>query len=75
MGEESPLLGEQRNIKVDDASSETLTGSQSADEEDLLDPDRANQQVGQGRGFFIVLSLWGLIFLQGELFCGSIDFG
>lgn len=63
MGEESPLLGEQRNIKVDDASSETLTGS-GADEEELLDPDRANQQVGKGRGFLIVLSLWGLIFLQ-----------
>lgn len=66
MGEESPLLGEQINIKADDASSKTLTGS-GADEE-LLDPNRANQQVGKGRGFLIVLSLWGLIFLQGELF-------
>ncbi|KUJ11835.1 MFS general substrate transporter [Mollisia scopiformis] len=63
-GEQSSLLGEQRNIKVDDASSETLTGSQGADEEELVDPDRANQQVGRGRGMLIVLSLWGLIFLQ-----------
>ncbi len=65
-GEETPLLGEQGNIKTDDASSKTLTARQGADEEELLDPDRANQQVGRGRGTLIILSLWGLIFLQGE---------
>ncbi len=64
-GEETPLLREQGNIKGDDASSKTLTASQGVDEEELLDPDRANQQVGRGRGILIILSLWGLIFLQG----------
>lgn len=68
-GEQTPLLGEQRGLKPDDESSETITGSQ-GDEEELLDPDRANQQVGRGRGILIVLSLWGLIFLQGEfIYC------
>ncbi|KAE8448092.1 hypothetical protein EG329_009857 [Mollisiaceae sp. DMI_Dod_QoI] len=63
-GEETPLLREQGNIKGDDASSKTLTARQGVDEEELLDPDRANQQVGRGRGILIILSLWGLIFLQ-----------
>ena len=57
-GEESPLL------RDDDRSSGTLRDSQQDDEE-LADPDKANQHVGTGRGLLICLSVWGLIFLQG----------
>jgi hypothetical protein len=57
-GEESPLL------RDDDRSSDTLRGSQQGDEE-VADPDKANQHVGTGRGILICLSVWALIFLQG----------
>lgn len=34
--------------------------------EGIADSGKANQQVGRIRGLLIILSLWGLIFLQGE---------
>ena len=66
-GEETPLLREQiRGVSGDDRSSETLTDAQrSGDEEEIEDLDKANQDVGQVRAVLIILSLWGLIFLQG----------
>lgn len=66
-GERSPLLGQARRTQVegDESSSSTLTRG---DEEEIEDVDKANQQVGRGRGLLIILSLWGLIFLQGVLF-------
>jgi hypothetical protein len=56
-GEESPLLGDE--ISFGSRNDSTV------DEEG--NADKANQQVGRRRGVFIVLSLWGLIFLQGML--------
>ena len=62
--EETPLLREDnRGGLGDDGSEETL--AETGDEEELLDPDRANQHVGRGRGLLIILSVWALIFLQG----------
>lgn len=70
VGEETPLLREQaRSLDGGDGSSETLTDAQRrGDEEDLVDSDKANQQVGRLRGSLIIFSLYGLIFLQGKLF-------
>jgi hypothetical protein len=67
VGEQTPLLREHTGSVVgDDGSSETLTDAQRrSDEEELVDADKANQQVGKARGFLIIFSLWGLIFLQG----------
>lgn len=67
-GEETPLLSEQaRREDLDDRSSETLTDSSRAgDEEEVIDSNKANQHVGRRRGLLIILSLWGLIFLQGR---------
>ena len=67
-GEESPLLGNRR----DDASEETLmneSGGGMGDDEEVLNGDKANQSVGRMRGVFIILSVFGLIFLQGMLSC------
>jgi hypothetical protein len=62
--EETPLLRDDtREGLGDDGSEETLAGR--GDEEILLNPDRAKQHVGRGRGFLIILSVWALIFLQG----------
>lgn len=59
--EETPLLGgDEGRGDGDDGSSEMLTHGE-------VDIDKANQQVGSGRGFLIVLSFYGLIFLQGKL--------
>lgn len=68
-GDESPLMRAQEvGLAEDDGSSGTLTDSQRrSDLDELEDLDKANQQVGRGRGLLIILSLWGLIFLQGEL--------
>ncbi len=67
VGEDTPLLREQAgSIGGDDRSSETLTDAQGRGEEDLEDANKANQQVGRLRGLLIILSLWGLIFLQGR---------
>ena len=67
--ETTPLLiDESRAESQDDASSETLTGSQGRDprdEEGWEDDDKANQPVGRGRGVLIILSLSCLMFLQG----------
>jgi hypothetical protein len=62
-GERSPLLVQQR---IYDDSSETLSASQGGEEEEESDIHKANQQVGRRRGILIILSLWGLIFLQGK---------
>jgi hypothetical protein len=69
--EETPLLGEGRPRSVGsrsiDISSDTLTDSSGrGDEEELENDDKANQHVTRWRGSLIILSLWGLIFLQGE---------
>jgi hypothetical protein len=63
--EETPLLRDGSRERIDDDRSEE-TLAESGDEEELLNPDRANQHVGRGRGFLIILSVWALIFLQGE---------
>ena len=67
-GEETPLLREQRSVNGDGGSEETLTDPRRASDEERMDEDddKANQQVGSGRGLLIILSLWGLIFLQGK---------
>lgn len=65
-GEETPLLrGEERSGVRDDGSSGTLTEEQRSIGEDVVDPNKANQHVGKVRGLLIILSLFGLIFLQG----------
>ena len=67
--ERTPLLNERSAPRAqDDESDATLLdseeiGSQSNETED---DDSANQSVGKGRGILIILSLWGLIFLQGR---------
>ncbi|PSS27452.1 hypothetical protein M430DRAFT_79706, partial [Amorphotheca resinae ATCC 22711] len=40
------------------------------DEEQQVDRNQANQQVGRTRGLLIILSLWGLIFLQASNMSG-----
>ncbi|KAH9223765.1 major facilitator superfamily domain-containing protein [Leptodontidium sp. 2 PMI_412] len=72
VGEETPLLREQaRSLDGGDGSSETLTDAQRrGDEEDLVDSDKANQQVGRLRGSLIIFSLYGLIFLQASNMSG-----
>lgn len=68
-GEGTPLLGEHRRSGSDDGSEETLTDRRVRVDEESVDEDddKANQQVGRVRGLLIILSLWGLIFLQGTL--------
>ncbi|OWO92746.1 hypothetical protein B2J93_6776 [Marssonina coronariae] len=75
VGEETPLLNEQNeqdgSAYRDDGSSETLTDwPRRADEEELGDSDTANQHVGGKRAVLIILSLWGLIFLQASNMSG-----
>ncbi|KAK0116633.1 hypothetical protein ONS96_012488 [Cadophora gregata f. sp. sojae] len=72
LGEETPLLRDQAsNLVGDDGSSETLTDAQRrGDEEEIVDVDKANQQVGKARGALIIFSLWGLIFLQASNMSG-----
>ncbi|KAG4411131.1 hypothetical protein IFR04_015730 [Cadophora malorum] len=72
VGEETPLLREQaRSLAGDDSSSETLTDAERrGDEEDVVEADKANQQVGRVRGSLIIFSLWGLIFLQASNMSG-----
>ena len=65
--EATPLLSsEPRSIDQDDGSSDTLTDSRRRDEEEAENEDKANQHVGRVRGLFIMLSLCGLMFLQGK---------
>jgi hypothetical protein len=73
--EETPLLRGQRREISDDRSEETLTdGERRGDEESVdADDDKANQQVGRGRGLLIILSLWGLIFLQGKFSFNDVE--
>jgi len=67
-GEETPLLSEQRESHgVDISETSTRPDGVERDEENLIDSGKANQYVGKTRGAFIILSLWGLIFLQGML--------
>lgn len=51
----------------DDASSFTFTDPSGSPEEEVDDVDKANQYVGSLRGVFIMLSLCGLMFLQGTV--------
>jgi hypothetical protein len=65
--EATPLLSDEpRSINQDDDSSDTLTDSRRGDEEEAEDEDKAKQHVGRIRGLFIMLSLCGLMFLQGK---------
>ena len=71
--EQTPLLIDPpRSIERDDGSSATLTDSRRRDEEDGEDEDKANQHVGRARGSLIMLSLCGLMFLQGVSFIHGI---
>jgi hypothetical protein len=65
--EETPLLRERRREASDVGSEEALTERRGSDDDECVDEDhdKANQQVGKWRGMLIVLSLGGLIFLQG----------
>ena len=67
--ENTPFLGDQRRQDSDGSSEETLADSQRTGDEESAEgvDDKANQHVGRGRGLLIILSLWGLIFLQGKL--------
>ena len=72
-GERAPLLRDTVRIvreDMDNGSEETLMDERERDvgdaEEGEDDHRKANQQVGRGRGFLIMLGLWGLIFLQGQ---------
>lgn len=69
-GEETPLLREQRRYRSDNVSEDTLADPRTTSDEESAeeDADKANQQVGRGRGLLIILSVWGLIFLQGMFF-------
>ena len=73
LGEETPLLREQRREGSENGSEETLTNARGSGDEEIAgeDEDKANQLVGRGRGFLIILSLWGLIFLQGNVRSGT----
>jgi hypothetical protein len=71
--EETPLLiDEPRIIDQDDGSSDTLTDSRRRDEEEAEDEDKANQHVDRIRGLFIMMSLCGLMFLQGRFLTSEI---
>ena len=63
IGEETPLLRDARS-ETDDGSDSTLLDARESHDE--LEEGKANQQVGKVRALLIILSLWGLIFLQGE---------
>lgn len=67
--EEAPLLIERRRVASQDDRLETLTNpSARSDEENVEeeeDSDKANQHIGRVRALLVMLSLWGLIFLQG----------
>jgi hypothetical protein len=70
--EATPLLIDESRFdgqyNSDDGRSETLTDSRRSDEEEAEeDDDKANQHVARGRGLLIMLSLCGLMFLQGML--------
>ena len=65
-GEDTPLLEGSTRRGSEDGSEETLTDHHERDREVEEDGDKANQQVGRMRGLLIILSLWGLIFLQGQ---------
>jgi hypothetical protein len=70
--EEAPLLRERRrsDTDADDGSLEALTNprGRSHEEEGVEeDMDKANQHIGRVRTLLVILSLWGLIFLQGKL--------
>ncbi|TVY47930.1 Efflux pump [Lachnellula occidentalis] len=67
--EETPLLREDDRQGLDDGGSEQ-TLAETGDEEELRDPDRANQHVGRRRGLLICLSVWALIFLQASNMSG-----
>ena len=70
------MIDEPRSIERDDGSSDTLTDSRRRDEEEeeeeAEDEDKANQHVGNVRGLLIMLSLTGLMFLQGKSFMSGV---
>lgn len=72
-GEESPLLRDEqtsRNAGVNGVDGR-ISGITSSPRE--ADKGKANQQVGKTRAVLIILSLWGLIFLQGKFSESSFD--
>ena len=65
--EETPLLRENRGGHIAGIpETSARSNGEDGDEENSIDLDKANQHVGKTRGAFIILSLWGLIFLQGR---------
>jgi hypothetical protein len=65
-GEESPLLGEAQARGVVGVNGAAERVPETASPSGETDTGRANQKVGKIRGFLIILSVWGLIFLQGK---------
>lgn len=68
--ETAPLLRERsHSVKSPslNGSSDTLTDSSFKDDEERSqDGSKPNQSVSNTRGLLIIMSLWGLIFLQGK---------
>ncbi len=67
------MIDERRSIERDDGSSDTLTDSRRRDEELAEDEDKANQHVGRVRGLLIMLTLCGLMFLQGTFRSSNLE--
>ena len=64
-GEQSPLLGGEQARGIAGSNGAIGAVPEVASSPRDADTGRANQHVGKIRGFLIILSLWGLIFLQG----------
>lgn len=73
IGEDAPLLGggQTRGIAGVNGSDGSRPGISPPSA--VRDSSKPNQKVGRVRGFFIIISLWGLIFLQGESFEYGLD--
>lgn len=70
--ERTSLLGHRESRDRVDGDEDTLTGGQSGGEDAISNDeeeneDKANQQVGKLRAILISISVFGLVFLQGEL--------
>lgn len=69
--ERTSLLGNRERSDRVDGDEDTLTGGQSRGDDAISNDeeeneDKANQQVGKLRAILISISVFGLVFLQGE---------